>query len=89
MAIDIYAAGKKERHQIWMNDKADTISFNVTTKPDLVNVDGDKVLLAQQTNHKSLSECVFQYFHAPLYLDRFEAIDSAVANQGDPTLKRY
>ncbi|HWZ16574.1 MAG TPA: M1 family metallopeptidase [Mucilaginibacter sp.] len=79
MAIDIYAGGKKERHKVWMNDKADTLTFHADSKPDLVNVDGDKVLLCAKTDNKTLDEFVFQYFNAPLYLDRFEAITSAAA----------
>jgi aminopeptidase N len=81
MAIDIYANGKKERYQHWMNGKSDTMVFKLSAKPELVNVDADKVLLAQKSDHKTLDEYVFQYFNAPLYLDRFEAIDTATANQ--------
>ncbi|HEY4323187.1 MAG TPA: M1 family metallopeptidase [Mucilaginibacter sp.] len=81
MAIDIYAGGKKERHKVWMNDKADTLTFQVASKPDLVNVDADKVLLAQKTDNKTPEEFYFQYFNAPLYLDRFEAINAAAAHQ--------
>ena len=83
MAIDIYAGGKKERHKVWMNDKADTLTFSVASKPDLVNVDGDKVLLATKTDAKILEESEFQYYNAPLYLDRFEAINAAAARQSD------
>ncbi|WP_246104154.1 M1 family metallopeptidase [Mucilaginibacter corticis] len=83
MAIDIYAGGKKVRHNVWMNDKADTLTFASAVKPDLVNVDGDKVLLAEKNDSKTLPEYVFQYFNAPLYLDRFEAITKATPEQGD------
>lgn len=82
-AIDIYAGGKKVRHNVWMRDRADTLTFAVNQKPDLVNVDGDKILLAQKTDNKSLDEYVFQYFNAPLFLDRYEAIDAAAKNQKD------
>jgi aminopeptidase N len=82
-AVDIYAGGKKVRYKEWMRDKADTLTFPANTKPNLVNVDGDKVLLAQKTDNKSLDEYVFQYFNAPLYLDRYEAITKAVDNQTD------
>ncbi|MEZ2338516.1 M1 family aminopeptidase [Mucilaginibacter sp. RCC_168] len=81
MAIDIYAGGKKERHKVWMNDKADTLTFHLATKPDLVNVDGDKILLAKKTDNKSIEEFSYQYFNAPLYMDRFEAIEAAATNQ--------
>ncbi|WPU93929.1 M1 family metallopeptidase [Mucilaginibacter sabulilitoris] len=81
MAIDIYAGGKKERHKVWMNDKADTLTFHVASKPDLVNVDGDKILLAKKTDNKTIDEFSYQYFNAPLYMDRYEAIEAAAANQ--------
>ncbi len=83
MAIDIYTGGKKERHKVWMNDKADTLTFKADAKPDLVNVDGDKTLLVQKTDNKTLDEFAYQYFHAPLYLDRFEAINAAAGHQSD------
>ncbi len=83
MAIDIYAGGKKERHKVWMNDKADTLTFAVASKPDLVNVDGDKALLCVKTDNKGLEESEFQYFNAPLYLDRLEAINAVAGHQSD------
>jgi aminopeptidase N len=83
MAIDIYANGKKNRYKVWMNDKAVTLTFPSATKPDLVNVDGDKTLLAKKTDNKTLDEFAFQYFNAPLYLDRFEAITFAAGHQTD------
>jgi len=82
-AVDIYAGGKKERHTVWMRDMADTLTFHADSKPDLVNVDGDKILLAEKKDAKTLNEYVFQYFNAPLYLDRFEAITAAAATQSD------
>jgi aminopeptidase N len=66
-----------------MSDKADTLTFTVASKPDLVNVDAEKILLWAKNDHKTLDEYVFQYFNAPLYLDRFEAIDSAAIKQND------
>ncbi|TWI94589.1 aminopeptidase N [Mucilaginibacter frigoritolerans] len=88
MAIDIYAGGKKERHKVWMNDKADTLTFTVASKPDLVNVDGDKVLLTAKTDDKNLDEFAFQYFNAPLYLDRFEAINAAAGHQSEKVAQK-
>jgi aminopeptidase N len=83
MAIDIYAGGKKTRHQVWMRSKADTLTFLVPSKPDLVNVDGDKILLTKKTDSKTLDEYAFQYFNAPLFLDRYEAIDFAKTRQSE------
>ncbi|RYY34366.1 MAG: M1 family peptidase [Sphingobacteriaceae bacterium] len=88
IAVDIYSGGKKERHKVWLSTKADTLSFKVASKPDLVNVDGDKVLPAAKTDKKSLDEYVFQYANAPLYLDRLEAINAAAAAQGDKNAQK-
>jgi aminopeptidase N len=81
MAIDVYAGGKKERHQVVMNDAVDTFTFSYTTKPEFVNVDGDKVLLAKKTDHRDLNTYVYQFKHAPLYLDRREAIEACLKQQ--------
>jgi aminopeptidase N len=83
MAIDIYSGGKKERHMVWMRDKTDTLTFKLTAKPDLVNVDGDKMLLAKKTDAKTSAELLFQYNNAPLYLDRAEALTWATAQRSD------
>lgn len=83
MAIDIYAGGKKVRYPVWMREKADTLTFQSATNPDLVNVDGDKILLTQKTDNKTIDEYAFQYANAPLYLDRFEAITAAAIQPGE------
>ncbi len=88
MAIDIYADGKKERHQIWMRQMEDTLTFHLSAKPELVNVDADKVLLARKTDHKTLDQVAFQYFNAPLYMDRYEAIDSAASQPDKPIAQK-
>ncbi|HUH33715.1 MAG TPA: M1 family aminopeptidase, partial [Daejeonella sp.] len=87
-SIDVYAGGKKERHNTWMKNKADTFTFASNTKPDLVNVDGDKILLIQKTDKKALDEYAFQYANAPLYVDRSEAIEAALAQQNDPGARK-
>ena len=88
MAIDIYAGGKKERHQIWMDSKSDTISYKSAAKPDLVNVDAEKIILSRKTDHKSLEEFLFQYQHASLYMDRLEALEAAIAKPTDQTSQK-
>jgi aminopeptidase N len=88
VAIDIYRGKEKMRYPVWIRDRSDTLTFHLPSKPDLVNFDGDKVLLAKMTDNKSLDELAFQYFNCPLYLDRREAIDSALANRSDPSAQR-
>ncbi|MDI9358476.1 MAG: M1 family aminopeptidase [Phycisphaerales bacterium] len=83
--IDIYANNKVQRFPIWVNHRRDSFAFQVSSKPDLVNFDADKAvsLLADIKQNKSLSEYVFQYEHAPTFLDKAEAINYC-AQMNDP-----
>jgi len=72
--IDIYFNDTVERHRVIVDDAQSEITFTLTEKPKLVNVDAEKMLLCRKTDHKSREEFIYQYYHAPLYMDRFEAL---------------
>ncbi|HVA99485.1 MAG TPA: M1 family aminopeptidase, partial [Bacteroidia bacterium] len=74
--VDIYFNGKKERKKIIINKVDNKYVFDVPVKPDLVNVDAQKMLLCTKVENKPDKEWAFQYKNAPLYLDRFEALDN-------------
>jgi aminopeptidase N len=80
MKIDVYQGGKKQTFEYWMKSKSDSIQYNLPAKPDLVNVDADKILLVQKTDNKTIEEYIFQYKNAPKYVDRLEAISAAKKN---------
>lgn len=84
IAVDIYYGAQKTRQQIWANSKSDTFSFAAATKPDLINVDADKVILSDKRDNKSLAEFIHQYNYAGKYLDRREALDFASKKMSDP-----
>jgi aminopeptidase N len=84
MAIDIYNGANKVRHNVWANNAVDTFTFSYTKHPDLVNVDGDKVMLWSKKDNKTLDNFLHQYTYAGNYLDRREAIAFAAKNQDDP-----
>jgi aminopeptidase N len=84
MSIDIYVNGKKERHEVVMTKADQTFTFSVPSRPDLVNVDAEKMLLCTKSEKKSMQEMNFQFKHAPLYLDRFEALTELSKNARDP-----
>ncbi|UEG54228.1 M1 family metallopeptidase [Mucilaginibacter daejeonensis] len=88
VAIDIYTNGKKTRHNVWLHTKADTLTFKTDAKPDLVNFDGDKMLLARKTDNKTGQEFLYQQQHAGLYLDRYEALNWAEAQRSDDATGR-
>lgn len=72
--VDIYSAGKKERHRIIINQAEQEFSFASPVNPDLVNFDAERQLLALRTYTKTTDEFVFQYQNAGLFSDRNEAL---------------
>ena len=80
--IDIYANGKKETKEVVVDKVMNVFEFEASSKPDLVNVDADKMLLCEKTdNHKSTEEWAFLYQPTANYgalkmnyLDKYEAI---------------
>jgi len=84
VSIEVYHGNSKKRYTVWAENAADTFSFSVASKPDLINVDADKVLLAEKKDSKTLSEWIHQYTYAGKYLDRRDAIDFAARNTSDP-----
>ena len=81
VAIDMYANGSKQRYNIWVENKADTFSFPAASKPDLINFDGEKVLLAEKTENKTMQEYMYQYTNLKKYADRMEAVEAALDNK--------
>jgi aminopeptidase N len=85
VAIDVYNGKNKIRHDVWVDKKDQTFTFAVAAEPDLVNFDGDKILLCEKKETgKSLANYIHQYYTAGLYVDRREAI-SACALMQDST----
>jgi aminopeptidase N len=83
VAIDLYADHASTRHRIWISGKVDTLILPSATKPDLVNFDGERVLVAREGDNKTLDEYLFQYFNAPAYADRAEAVKFAARHEDD------
>lgn len=75
VAVDVYTGANKVRHQVWLENRTDTLQFDYKTRPDLINVDADKVILCEKTDNKTAENFIHQYSYAPNYLDRREALD--------------
>ena len=74
ITVDIYVNGRVQKESLLVSERYNSFSFDVSQKPDLVNVDAEKMLLCEKNEKKSTQEWSFQYYNTPLYLDRFEAI---------------
>ena len=84
IAIDIYNGANKVRYNVWAKNAVDSFTFHYSKHPDLVNVDGDKVMLWNKKDNKTLDNFIHQYKYAGKYLDRLEAIQFVAKNQDDP-----
>lgn len=83
VAVDVYAGGFRTRHRVWVSGKEDTLMLPAAVRPDLVNFDAERVLVAREGDNKTLDEYLFQYFHAPAYADRVEAVKFAARHEDD------
>lgn len=83
LAVDIYQNGKVERKKITVDKAIQSFTFNFDSKPDLVNVDAEKMLLGTKFDDKDINSYLFQYAHAPLYRDRAEALEALADDQSE------
>ena len=82
--VDVYSNGAKVRQRIWIKDEKNTYTFDASIKPELVNVDAERQLLAEIDYEKTTAEYIYQYNQAKLWGDRNEAIDYFVKNTDKP-----
>lgn len=77
LKVDIYdATGKARRENIRVTKRSQTFTFDAAAKPALINVDAEKALLCVKNDNRTPEEFAFQYRNAPLFRDRFEAIEA-------------
>ncbi len=73
--VDVYSGADVKRYRVMMTKAKQTFSFPAYTKPSLVNVDATKSILWEKNDMKDDSAFVFQFNHAALFLDRYEAVE--------------
>ncbi|NML65268.1 M1 family metallopeptidase [Hymenobacter sp. RP-2-7] len=84
LLVEVHAQGRARRYPATLRHAVDTLYFPAPTRPDLVLVDAQQVLLWQQDDRKSLTELAYQYRHAPQYLARREALRAAQSQPANP-----
>ncbi|MEO6490298.1 MAG: M1 family metallopeptidase [Ferruginibacter sp.] len=87
LAIDVYNGATKKRSNVWVENKTDTFYFPYAQKPDLINVDAEKTLLAEKTDDKTEANYIAQWNYAKTYMDRKEALD-AFAKKNMPEIAK-
>ncbi len=88
ITMDIYESAEKiTRKTVMMNSRKQTFAFKIATQPALINVDADKILLAEREDNKTEAAYIFQFYHAPNLMDRFEAVQF-LKNKKTPEAKK-
>lgn len=80
-AIDIYGQTGKFRHNKIIKNQNEIFTFKVSEKPKLVNVDADKIILCSKKEDKPDEQWIYQYYNAPLFIDRYEALEKIASKQ--------
>jgi len=82
--IDIYSKNKVERHEVIIDERFEIFTFEMDSIPLLINFDGEKSILCEKEDNKTTAQFAYQYYHGPLFLDRYEAIKHCI-----PILKTH
>lgn len=86
LEVDVYVNGKTERQHILLDDQKQQFLLKAATAPQLVNVDAERQLLCDMEYTKSQQEYFFQYHNAPLFEDRYEALNELQSKVADTSV---
>jgi aminopeptidase N len=84
ISIDVYQGATKNNNTVWLKSKSDSFYFPAASKPELINVDGENILLAEKKDYKKIKEYYHQIKYGNSYTDRANAIDYALQEIDDP-----
>jgi len=88
LKVDVYVDNDIQHKQITMTRRKQDFVFFTSKRPQLINVDADKALLCEKTDNKTKSEYLTQFYRAPTFLDKLEALNG-LANDSDVLRKVY
>ncbi len=83
ISIDVYQGAAKNNYAVWLKSKTDSFYFPAPKKPELINVDGENILLAEKRDDKKTNEYYHQIKYGKSYTDRANAIDYAMQETED------
>ncbi len=87
LAVDVYVDGKVVRENITMTEREQSFEIGVASKPDLVNVDAEKVLLGEKNVTLDKDAYVHLLKNGPKYLDKYEALFGLQYHQNEQVVQ--
>lgn len=79
--VDIYYGPIIETKKIQLNKKKQTFSFKLLQEPTFVDVDPERVLLAERTENKTTDQYIAQYTYGKNFFQRKEALEALKKQQ--------
>ena len=86
LEVDVYTDGNADRKHIVITEAKQTFTLIADGAPQLVNFDAERQLLCDLDYPKTTEEYIFQYKNAPLYGDRYEALEMLEPKLSDPSV---
>ena len=83
MRIDVWYGQVVNSYKVVLEKPSQVFSFKAYGKPDLIDADAERVVLCEKKENKTHDNYVFQYGHAPLYVQRYEAVQKLADAQKD------
>jgi len=88
MQVDVYYGSNVQHNNIELKKNTETFAFKALGKPDLIDADATRVVLCEKTENKTTDDYIYQYLHAPLYVQQTEALHKiAEAQKENPAAK--
>ena len=85
--IDIYLKDSVLHEEILMLSRQAEFNFPLKEQPVFVNFDAEKMLLCQKEETKTNNEFIAQYWRAPLFLDKIEALEKLTTDTRNEKVK--
>lgn len=81
VAIDIYANDKVVRHEVVVDEGEEEFRFAMNERPDFVNFDGDRMLLAEIEDNRTTEDYKKLYAYGQKLMDRIDAQAALLASE--------
>ena len=83
--VDVYFTGtdKPVRYDVFINQRSQEIRLPANVEPALIIFDAERSILATWDDNKGHEQLAYQLKNAPLFLDRYQAINSLDAEAED------
>ncbi|MFM2306984.1 MAG: hypothetical protein RLZZ367_1653 [Bacteroidota bacterium] len=89
--IDVWYGKVINSYNVTLTKKNQVFAFKNYGKPDLIDIDAERVVLCEKTENKTTENYIFQYQNAPLYVQRYEALQklSEVVKTSEPARQTF